>query len=118
MQATLSLYLMSILYVFGGFMHFVKPKIYLRIMPRSIPKPLIMVYLSGIAEIILGVGALFKETRNVALIGIILMLTLFLWVHFYMLSGEKEAAGIPKIILYIRIPLQFLLIYWAYSYWI
>ena len=58
-------------------MHFVKPKIYLRIMPRAIPKPLLMVYLSGAAEIILGAGVLFKETRNIALIGIILMLTLF-----------------------------------------
>ena len=109
---------MSSLYFFGGFMHFVKPKIYLRIMPRVIPKPLLMVYLSGAAEIILGAGVLFKETRNIALIGIILMLTLFLWVHFYMLSGEKEAAGIPKIILYLRIPLQFVLMYWSYSYWI
>ena len=109
---------MSSLYFFGGFMHFAKPKIYLRIMPRAIPKPLLMVYLSGAAEIILGTGVLFKETRNIALIGIILMLTLFLWVHFYMLSGEKEAAGIPKIVLFLRIPLQFRLIYWAYSYWI
>lgn len=36
--------------------------------------------------------------------------------HFYMLQGEKEAAGVPKWILVLRIPLQFGLMYWAYWY--
>jgi uncharacterized membrane protein len=44
------------------------------------------------------------------------MLTVFLLVHFYMLTGKKEAAGIPKLLLILRIPLQFGLMYWAYFY--
>lgn len=113
-----SLLAMAFIYVFAGIMHFAKPKVYLRIMPRSMYKPLLMNYLSGAFEVILGVSLLFESLRNVAISGIIAMLTLFLWVHFYMLSGKKEGAGIPKIILLLRIPLQFFLMYWAYSYWI
>ena len=110
------LYLMAALYIFAGVMHFVKPKMYLRIMPRYIPNHKLMVTLSGVAEIGLGVGLCFPKTKNIAIYGIIAMLLVFLLVHFYMLSGEKQAAGIPKCILILRIPLQFALIYWAYLY--
>ncbi|MEX0290023.1 MAG: MauE/DoxX family redox-associated membrane protein [Flavobacteriaceae bacterium] len=110
------LYLMAGMYVIGGIMHFVKPKAYIRIMPRYLPYPKNLVYLSGLAEIILGIGLCFTNTRKLSIYGIILMLMVFLSVHFYMLSGEKASAGIPKWILVLRIPLQFLLMYWAMYY--
>lgn len=110
------LYVMSIIYILAGCMHFLKPKVYLRIMPRYIPQPKLMVALSGIAEIALGIGLLFSKLRSFSIYGIIAMLFVFLLVHFYMLSGEKESAGIPKSILILRIPLQFGLMYWTYSY--
>lgn len=110
------LYLMSAMYVFAGIMHFIKPKAYLRIMPRYLPNHNLLIVLSGLAEIVLGLGLCFSATKNIAIYGIIAMLSIFLLVHFYMLSGEKEAAGIPKWILVLRIPLQFGLMYWAYWY--
>ena len=110
------LYLMALMYVLAGIMHFIKPKSYLRIMPRYLPKPKLLVALSGLSEILLGIGLCFSATKNIAIYGIITMLAIFLLVHFYMLSGEKEAAGIPKWILILRIPLQFGLMYWAYWY--
>ena len=110
------IYLLGTIYVFAGIMHFIAPKIYLRIMPRYLPNHKLLVQLSGLAEILLGIGLCLPETKNIAIIGIILMLAVFLLVHFYMLKGKKEAAGIPKWILLLRIPLQFVLMYWAYSY--
>lgn len=110
------LYLMAAIYGFAGLMHFIRPKTYLRIMPRYLPNPKLLVSLSGIAEIMLGVGLCFPSTKNAAISGIIAMLIVFLLVHFYMLSGKKAGAGIPQWILILRIPLQFVLIYWAYSY--
>ncbi len=110
------LYLMAGMYVFAGIMHFVKPKAYLRIMPRYLPNHKALVFWSGVAEIILGIGLCFQQTKNTAIWGIIAMLVVFLTVHFYMLSGEKASAGVPKWILLVRIPLQFGLIYWAYWY--
>lgn len=110
------LYLMAAVYIFAGIMHFIKPKAYLRIMPRYIPQPKLMVSLSGIAEILLGIGLCVPALKNLSIYGIIAMLIVFLLVHIYMLSGEKASAGIPKWILILRLPLQFGLMYWAYWY--
>ncbi|WP_405267352.1 MauE/DoxX family redox-associated membrane protein [Cellulophaga sp. Ld12] len=110
------LYLLAAIYVFAGVMHFIKPKTYLRIMPRYLPNHKLLVALSGLAEIALGIGLCFPATKNLSIYGIIAMLAVFLLVHFYMLSGKKEGAGIPRWILILRIPLQFGLMYWAYCY--
>ena len=88
----------------------------MRIMPKYLPKHRELVYVSGVAEILLGIGLCIPQLKNIAIIGIILMLVIFLMVHFYMLRGEKEGAGIPRYILLLRIPLQFGLMYWAYWY--
>ena len=107
---------MAGLYVFAGTNHFIKPKMYMRIMPRYLPNPKFLVLLSGISEILLGISLCFDPTRSLAIYGIIAMLVVFLWIHFYMLSGEKASTGIPKWILILRIPLQFGLMYWAWFY--
>ncbi|WP_297704860.1 MauE/DoxX family redox-associated membrane protein [uncultured Eudoraea sp.] len=108
--------LMSFMYILAGIMHFIKPKAYLRIMPGYLPKHKLLVGLSGIAEIALGISLLLPKLKDPAIYGIILMLTIFLTVHFYMLSGKKASAGIPRWILLLRIPIQFALMYWAYWY--
>ena len=110
------LYAMACMYILAGIMHFVKPKMYMRIMPNYIPNHKLMVLLSGVAEIILGATLCFPLTKNTAIYGIILMLAVFFTVHFYMLSNEKASAGLPKWVLILRIPLQFFLMYWAYYY--
>ena len=115
----LHLFVMALLYIFAVILHFVKPKMYLRIMPRYLPFPKQLVFWSGIAEVALGIGLCFFETKNISCYGIIAMLAVFLIVHFHMLSGPKAGAGIPKWILVLRLPLQFLLMYWAFTYlWI
>lgn len=110
------LYLMAVLYISTGILHFVKPKFYLRIIPDYLPNAALLVYLSGIAEIILGIGLFFHSTRIFALFGIIAMLLVFLLVHFNMLSSKKAGLGLPKWILILRILLQFVLAWWAWYY--
>jgi uncharacterized membrane protein len=117
MTEPLGLYLMAIIYIFAGVMHFIVPKMYMRVMPSYLSNHKALVYLSGIAEIALGFGLFIPSLKVISIYGIIAMLLVFLvTVHFYMLSSEKATAGIPKWILIIRIPLQFGLIYWAWMY--
>lgn len=104
------------MYILAGIMHFITPKVYLRIMPRHLPYHKILVVLSGIAEILLGLGLLMVPLKDLAIYGIITMLCIFLTVHIYMLTDKKASVGIPAWILILRIPLQFGLMYWAYSY--
>ena len=110
------LFAMAAMYCIAGLMHFVKPKAYLRIMPRYLPAPKVLVYLSGLAELMLGVALCFPGTKNLAVWCIIGMLSVFLLVHFYMLSSAKAGLNLPKWILWTRIFLQFGLMYWAYFY--
>ena len=110
------LYVMSGLYCVAGLMHFIKPKAFMRVMPRYLPNHRLLVYLSGVAEIVCGGALLMPSLKVYAVYGILIMLTLFLAVHFYMLSGKKASAGFPKWLLIIRVPIQFLLMYWAYTY--
>lgn len=107
---------MACLYVVAGVLHFVKPQTYLRIMPNYLPNHKLLVALSGIFEIALGISICIPTLKAIAIYGLIAMLTVFLLVHFYMLKNEKTAAGIPKWLLILRIPLQFVLMFWAYSY--
>ncbi len=110
------LYLMAAMYIVAGLMHFIKPRAYTSIMPRYIPAPKSMVFLSGLAEVILGVGCIFVTTRTLSLWGIILMLIAFLPVHIDMLSNEKIKKKVPAWFIWLRLPMQFGLMYWAYFY--
>src|SRR5690606_30099806 len=109
-------YLIGLLYVIAGMNHFRKPKMYERIMPPYIPAHSTMVMLSGITAMVLGFMIMNKGTQVIAAWGIIVMLVLFLPIHMYMLQNEEAAMKIPKWILMLRIPLQFVLMYWAYLY--
>lgn len=110
------LLLMSIMYVFAGTMHFVKQKAYVKIIPKFLPKRRTLNLVAGAFEILLGLGLLFQDTRSYAAILIIAMLTVFFLIHFNMLREEKFSLGIPIWVLLLRIPLQFVLIWWAYLY--
>lgn len=110
------LYLMALIYIVAGINHFINPKLYLRIMPKYLPKHKLLVNLSGIFEIALGISICIPIFKNISIYGIITMLFVFLLVHLYMLSGKKASSGIPNWLLIIRIPIQFGLMYWAYWY--
>ena len=104
---------MGIIYTILGIVHFTNTGFYRPLMPKFLPAHDLLIYLSGVAEIILGIGVLFPQTRNLALWGIIMLLLVFLIVHVNMLLPSNRL-GIPLWILGLRIPLQFVLIYWAY----
>lgn len=82
-------------------------------MPKFLPAHNLLIYVSGLIEMILGIGVLFPLTRDFSLWGIIAMLSVFLIVHLNMLN-PKNGLGIHPLILWMRIPIQFLLIFWAY----
>lgn len=110
------LFLLSGIFILAGIFHFIKPKAFMRIMPLYIPYHRQLVYVSGLAEIIAGIGLLFILTKSVAAWGIVMMLILFFPVHIHMLVNQKAGLGLPKTILMLRLLLQFGFIYWAYLY--
>ncbi|MFT3879507.1 MAG: DoxX family protein [Gemmatales bacterium] len=113
---TLSAWLMGLLYLAAGINHFWHPGFYLNIMPPYIPEHALMVQLSGVAEIVLGLMMLLPRYRKPAAWGIIAMLIAFMTVHIHMVQNAHLFKDVPEFILWLRIPLQFLLILWAFWY--
>ncbi|MDP1799729.1 MAG: DoxX family membrane protein [Bacteroidota bacterium] len=111
----ISLILMSLLYISAGIYHFINPTFYLKIMPDYIPSHLMMIYLSGAIEIILGIALLIKKFQKPAAMLIILMLIVFIPVHIKMIQDTWISLNIKFITAIVRLPLQFVLIYWAYK---
>lgn len=104
---------MSGLYIMGGVMHFVASKFYLRIMPRYIPYHNALVVISGVIEIVLGILLLFPAYRVLAAWGIIALLIAIFPANVNHLTSAKPGKGPPLWVLYLRLPLQGVLIWWA-----
>ena len=99
------------LFIGAGILHFCFPETYLRIMPPYIPAPLAMVYLSGGAEIAGGLGLLLSRTRRAAAWGLVALLVAVFPANVHM-AVNGIPAGTSPILLWARLPLQPLLIYW------
>lgn len=106
---------MSLLYVGAGINHFINPRFYISIMPSFFPAPALLNQLSGVAEIILGIGLLWSATRIWSAYLIIAMLIVFFAVHIPHLIDPPKIAKGNYWFLVLRIPLQCILIYWAWK---
>ncbi len=112
-----SLYVMAAVYILAGLNHFRAPQFYLPMMPPWIPKHRFMVLASGFAEVVVGVLLIPQTSRSFAAWLLILMLVIFFSVHIYMIQKRDSVfKKISPLILFTRIPLQFVLIYWAFVY--
>ncbi len=107
---------MALIYIIAGLNHFRSPKLYIKIIPPYLPNASLINKVSGILEILFGIMLFFKSIAPIGAVGIIVLLIGFFATHFYMLQNEKASLRLPKWILILRIPLQFVLIYWAYQY--
>ncbi len=112
-----SLFLIAALFVTAGVLHFVRPTFFSRIVPPALPYPLALVYISGVAEILGGVGVLVPSVRLWAGYGLIALLIAVLPANVYMAwAADRVGMGIAPVWLWLRVPLQFVLIalvWWA-----
>jgi len=110
-------YLIGTIFVLAGLLHFLKPAFYVNIMPDYIPWHKTMVYVSGAAEIAGGIGMFVPEVRSEAAVGIILLLLAVFPANIDMSVKSVKKSGwfdIYSLLLILRLPLQFVLMYWVY----
>jgi len=110
------LYLMGILYVGAGINHFRNPRPYIRIIPDVLPNPKTLNFLSGSAEIILGIALCIPTVSTYAAWGIIALLIAVFPANLYMYANDKASLGMPKWLRLVRLPMQIALILWAWCY--
>jgi uncharacterized membrane protein len=105
----------GVLFVAAGVMHFVAPDFYMKIMPPYLPYPRTLVLVSGGFEIALGVFLLIPLTSRWAAWGLIALLIAVFPANIYMYQHAKDFR-ISPLLLFLRLPLQGLLILWGFAY--
>jgi len=116
------LYLMGPMYVVAGALHFVVPELYVQIVPPIFPARLALVYLSGVAEIAVGVGVLLPRTRRLAAWATVAVLVAVFPANVYMATAGVVVEGLPgggdpsALVRWGRLPLQAVLLLWAAWY--
>ncbi|NOT73905.1 MAG: hypothetical protein HOP08_03180 [Cyclobacteriaceae bacterium] len=104
--------LFGIFLIIGGVNHFIKPEMYDPLIPDFFPK-LMVNYITGAIEVILGIGAIIPAYRSRAGMGILILMVIFLPIHIWDVFRDNPAMGSQgKAIL--RVPFQFLFILWAW----
>ena len=111
-----TIYIMSIAYMYVGVRHFIDPDFFLAIMPNYLTFHLELVYLSGLAEVILGLMLLSKKTRKTGAIGLIILLILVFPANIHLVKSElsQSILGVTKNQSIYRLPFQGLFILIAY----
>ncbi len=111
----IALLLLTPFFVLAGLNHFKNPNFYMSIMPPYLPAHSELVAMSGLLEILGGVAVLFSTTRKWAGYGLIVLMVLVYPANIYMaLQPERFAHMAPRWILYLRLPIQFVIIAWIY----
>ena len=111
----LSVFTLSVFFISFGIDHFVNPEFYLSIMPPNLPLKLEAVDISGLFEILGGVGVLIASTRKIASLGLVALLVAVYPANIFMALNPERFPEVSINALYFRLFLQFFFFYWAYS---
>jgi len=104
----------GVLFIAAGAVHFIRPAMYEQIVPPQLGHAGVLVAISGIAEIAGGLGLMFPRTRRVAGFGLIALLVAIWPANIYMaLEADRFAAAAPAWLLWARVPLQVVMIWWV-----
>jgi uncharacterized membrane protein len=110
-------FLLSGLMVGVGVLHFASPGFFVELMPRAIPEALHvpLVWLSGVFEILGGVGLFPKRSRRLAAFGLMALYVAVFPANVRM-ALDPEHFHVPAWAAYARLPFQLLFLAWAYRY--
>ena len=109
-------WLLAILMIFVGIQHFVAPQQFVDIVPPYLPWPLALVYISGFFEILGGVGLLIPRLTPYAAWGLVALYVAVFPANLHMALNNIPLGDTPvsPLFLWLRLPLQLVLIAWAW----
>lgn len=115
----IALALLSVSMVFIGIGHFVDPEPFVRIVPSWLPAPLWLVWISGVFEILGGIGVAIPKTRKWAAWGLIALFVAVFPANINMAVNEIQLSpddAIPVWAMWARLPFQLVFIAWAWIF--
>jgi uncharacterized membrane protein len=111
----IALALLAFFFIAAGVNHFVHPGVYERTVPPWLPAPSLLVQISGICEILGGIGVLFPKARRLSGAGLIALLVAVFPANVQMAQHPEAYADVATALaFYIRLPLQVVLIAWVW----
>ncbi len=113
---TVFLYIMAVVYLAAGIYHFVSPGFYKKIMPPYLPYHMELIYITGVCEILIALFLLPASTRTYAAWGLIVFLIAIFPANIQMAINFWQRKNPYLWIALLRLPLQLILIWWAYIY--
>lgn len=110
--------LLAIFMIVAGTLHWVIPDPFVKIVPSFLPYPLALVYISGVFEILGGIGLLVPTVSQAAAWGLIALFIAVFPANINMAVNRIQMDGIPDsdALRWGRLPLQAVLIAWAWWY--
>src|SRR5678816_2910870 len=107
---------LTVFMVGAGANHFINPEMYLAMMPAELPAHELLVMISGVAEIAGGLGLILPATRRLAAWGLVALYVAVVPANLNMALNDIPLNGVhlPAWALWGRLPLQVVLIAWAY----
>ncbi len=114
-RKSISRIVLALLFITAGSAHLAMPAFFESIVPPYLPWPGTLVFISGLAELGLGL-ALFASApvRHWAAWGLIALLIAVFPANIYMAMHTERFPDIPSAVQWARLPLQALLIAWVY----
>jgi uncharacterized membrane protein len=109
-------WLYGALFALAGANHFAHTDFYVSIMPPYLPWHAALVYASGACEVALGLLLLFRRTERLAAWGMIALIVAVTPANVHMALHAELYPGFSATALWVRLPLQVVLIAWAYWY--
>ncbi len=107
--------LLALFFIGSGVNHFAQPRFYEAIVPPSLQeRAKLVVDVSGVAEVIGGVAVILPWTRRLSGLGLVAVLAAVFPANLYMAREPKRFRRIPRWALYARLPLQPLMMLWAW----
>lgn len=107
--------LFAAFFVIAGVTHFTNREFFVSIVPPYLPWPEMLVYVSGVAEIVLGVLLLVPATTRIAAWGMIALLIAVFPANIHMAMNPELYPGTPFTALLLRLPVQGVMV--AIAYW-
>lgn len=108
-----SSYILAIVFIIVGAMHFFAAEQMVRFLPLWMPAKSFCVAASGVLEVALGIGLLLPRFRTIAAMGVLILLILYIPLHIIDLNRYMPVVG-SKALAWIRLPMQLVMILMAY----
>jgi len=108
--------ILAVCMVVAGILHFVQIEPFVRIVPGFLPAPTALVYISGVIEILLGLGLLIPAIQKFSAWGLVALFIAVYPANLNMAFNDIHLKGVPDGWWFqaMRLPFQFVLIAWAY----